>query len=78
MHPIIRVPTAQGKQEKWPNKICVRQNTGNLKISKKLLKVIFAAKKISHQLAGEKFALEKGKNRKFENAISLGILHEGK
>ena len=28
----IRVPTAQGKQGKWPKKIPVRENTGNLEI----------------------------------------------
>ena len=27
-----RVPTAQGKQGKWPQKISVRENTGNLEI----------------------------------------------
>ena len=27
-----RVPTAQGKQGKWPKKIPVRKNTGNLEI----------------------------------------------
>ena len=27
-----RVPTAQGKQGKWPKKIPVRENTGNLEI----------------------------------------------
>ena len=28
----LRVPTAQGKQGKWPKKIPVRENTWNLKI----------------------------------------------
>ena len=28
----IRVPTAQGKQEQWPKKIPVRENTENLEI----------------------------------------------
>ena len=27
-----RVPTARGKQGKWPKKVPVRENTGNLKI----------------------------------------------
>ena len=30
-----RVPTAQGKQGKWPKKIPVRENTGNLEILQK-------------------------------------------
>ena len=29
---IYRVPTAQGKQGKWPKKIPVRENAGNLEI----------------------------------------------
>ena len=29
---LFRVPTAQGKQGKWPKKIPVRENTGNLKV----------------------------------------------
>ena len=32
---INRVPTAQGKQGKWPKKIPVRENTGNLEILSK-------------------------------------------
>ena len=31
----FRVPTAQGKQGKWQNKIPVRENTGNLEILSK-------------------------------------------
>ena len=31
----FRVPTAQGKQGKWPKKIPVRENTGNLEILSK-------------------------------------------
>ena len=27
-----RIPPAQGKQGKWPKKILVRENTGNLKM----------------------------------------------
>ena len=30
-----RIPTAQGKQGKWPKKIPVRENTGNLEILSK-------------------------------------------
>ena len=33
-HP-CRVPTAQGKQGKWPKKIPVRENTGNLEMLSK-------------------------------------------
>ena len=33
--PIDRVPTAQGKQGKWPKKFPVRENTGNLEIMSK-------------------------------------------
>ena len=28
----FKVPTAQGKQRKWPKEIPVRENTGNLEI----------------------------------------------
>ena len=28
----VRVPTAQGKQGKWPKKIPIRENTGNLEM----------------------------------------------
>ena len=31
-HTYNRVPTAQGKQGKWPNKFPVRENAGNLEI----------------------------------------------
>ena len=32
---MTRVPTAQGRQGKWPKKIAVRENTGNLEILSK-------------------------------------------
>ena len=32
---LCRVPTAQGKQGKWPTKIPVRENTGNLEMLSK-------------------------------------------
>ena len=38
MHQVLvsdRVPTAQGKQGKWPKKIPVRENTGNLEMLSK-------------------------------------------
>ena len=34
-HDKSRVPTAQGKQGKWPKKIPGRENTGNLEILSK-------------------------------------------
>ena len=34
-HSLSRVPTAQGKQGKWPKKFPVRENTGNLKMLSK-------------------------------------------
>ena len=35
LHSEFRVPTAQGKQGKWPKKFPVRENTGNLEILSK-------------------------------------------
>ena len=32
---LLRVPTAQGKQGKWPKRFPVRENTGNLEILSK-------------------------------------------
>ena len=32
---LVRVPTAQGKRGKWPNKFPVMENTGNFGISPK-------------------------------------------